>query len=97
MKYIRMGLSEAQYNEDLAWVLSLYDKWEISWEEKMHRWLYGRMMHATKIHRQHPQLDVFDCWRMGRDAEKEVVMFYQAYTMFLRKVQHDIKETYSTG
>ena len=89
-----MGLSEAQYNEDLEWVLRLYEKWDIPWEEKLHRWLYGRMMYATKMHRKNPQLDVFDCWRLGRDMEKEVVMLYQAYSMFLRKCQHDMKEVY---
>ena len=84
MRYIRMGLSEAQFNEDLEWVCCLYNKWEMSWTEKQHRWLYGRMMHASKIHRQYPQLNVFDCWRKGREAEREVVMLYQAYTLFLK-------------
>ena len=94
LKYIRMGFSEAEFQEDLDWVLSLFEGTQLTWEDKMHRWLYGRMMYATKAHKMFPKLNVFDCWRTGREMEKEVILYYQAYTMFLRKVQNDIKETY---
>ena len=84
-------MSEQQFNDDINWILMLYEKTELTWEDKVKRWLHGRVMWASKAHRDNSELSAVQCWRKGREMEQEVIHMYQVYGMFLLQVQHDMR------
>ena len=55
-----------------------------------HRWLTGRLSYAIQAQNENKNLDVLKSYRVGRDAERRFVWFYNFYEYFLLVTQRSV-------